>query len=106
MRLIFAPASVRNQRESNIEPSNNPNYLPEKGIFLTSDSKFLLTEKFIRVEFLVPFPTYEFTMQLDFEHFFTAFHECWISLFYFAHFNIRCYDRNAESKVHMRRTPI
>ena len=30
-------------------------------------SKILLTEKFIRVELLVPFPTYEFTMKSDIE---------------------------------------
>ena len=65
--LIFTPASVRSDWASNIEAASNPDDLIEKGILFNEVSKILLTEKFIRVEFLVPFPTYEFTMKPDIE---------------------------------------
>ena len=65
--MLFTPASVRSDRASNIEAASNPDDLIEKGILLNEVSKILLTEKFIRVEFLVPFPTYDFTMKPDIE---------------------------------------
>ena len=65
--LIFTPASVRSDWASNIEAASNPDDLIEKGILFNEVSKILLTEKFIRVEILVPFPTYEFTMKPDIE---------------------------------------
>ena len=65
--LMFTPASVRSDWASNIEAATNPDDLIEIGILLNGVSKILLTEKFIRVEFLVPFPTYEFTMKSDIE---------------------------------------
>ena len=63
--LLFTPASVRSHWASNIEAAANPDDLFEKGILFSQVSKILLTEKFIRVEFLVPFPAYEFTMKPD-----------------------------------------
>ena len=65
--LIFTPASVRSDWASNNEAASNPDDLIEKGILFNEVSKILLTEKFIRVEFLVPFPTYDFTMKPDIE---------------------------------------
>ena len=65
--LVFTPASVRNDWAPNIEAATNPDDLIEKGILFNEVSKILLTEKFIRVDFLVPFPTYEFTMKPDIE---------------------------------------
>ena len=65
--LVFTPTSVRSNWASNIEAPTNPDDLFEKGILFNQVSKILLTEKFIRVEFLVPFPTYVFTMQPDIE---------------------------------------
>ena len=65
--LIFTPASVRSDWASNIEAASNPDDLIEKEILFKEVSKILLTEKLIRVEFLVPFPTYEFTMKPDIE---------------------------------------
>ena len=62
--LVFTPASVRIDWASNIEAATNPDDLIEKGILFNEVSKILLTEKFIRVEF-VPFPIYEFTMKPD-----------------------------------------
>ena len=61
--LIFTPASVCSQWSSNFEPSNNPYDLLEKGGPFIERNKMLFAEKFIRVEFLVPFPTYEFTLK-------------------------------------------
>ena len=61
--LIFTPASVRSDWASNIEVASNPEDLIDKGFLFNEVSEILLTEKFIRVEFLVPFPTYEFTMK-------------------------------------------
>ena len=63
--LIFAPASVRSDWASNIEAASNPDDLFEKEFLFNEVSKILM--KFIRVEFLVPFPTYEFTMKPDIE---------------------------------------
>ena len=60
--LIFTSAPVRSGWASNIEAATNPDDLIERGFF-NEVSKILLTEKFIRVEFLVPFPTCEFTMK-------------------------------------------
>ena len=65
--LIFTPASVRSDWASNIEAASNPDNLIEKGILFNEVSEILLTEKFIRVEFLVPFPTYDFTVMPDIE---------------------------------------
>ena len=65
--LLFTPASVRKDWASNIEAATNPDDLIEKGIFFNEVSKILLTEKFTRVEFLAPFPTYDFTMKPDIE---------------------------------------
>ena len=65
--LIFTPASVRSDWAAKIEAASNPDNLIEKRIFFNEVSKILSTEKFIRVEFLVPFPTYEFTMKPDIE---------------------------------------
>ena len=61
--LLFTPASVRSDWASNIAAASNPDDLIEKGILFNEVSKILLTEKFIRVEFPVPFPTYDFTMK-------------------------------------------
>ena len=61
--LVFTPASVRSDWASNIEAASNPDDLIEKGILFNEVIKILQTEKFIRVEFLVPFPTYDFTMK-------------------------------------------
>ena len=67
LSLIFTPAPVRSDWASNIEAASNPDDLIEKGILFNEVSKILLTEKFFRVEFLVPFPTYDFTMKPDIE---------------------------------------
>ena len=64
---LFTPASVRSDWASNVEAASNPDDLIEKGILFNEVSKILLTEKFIRVEFLVPFPNYGFTMKPDIE---------------------------------------
>ena len=50
-----------------MEAASNPDDLIEKGILFNEVSKILLTEKFIRIEFLVRFPTYDFTMKPDIE---------------------------------------
>ena len=65
--LIFTPASVRSDWVANIKAASNADDLIEKGILFNEVSEILLTEKFIRVEFLVAFPTYEFTMKPDIE---------------------------------------
>ena len=65
--MLFTPASVRSDWVSNIEAASNPDDLTEKGNFFNEVSKILLTEKFIRFEILVPFPTYDFTMKPDIE---------------------------------------
>ena len=74
--LAFTPASVSSQWSSNIEASNNPNDLLEKGILFNERNKILLTEKFISVEFLVPFPTYEFSLKPDIDQLLYAFRKC------------------------------
>ena len=75
--FLFTPASVYCQWTSNLEPSNNPNDLLEKGILFNERNKILLTEKFIRVEFLVPFPTYEFTLKPDIEQLLHRLSQMW-----------------------------
>ena len=60
---IFTPASVRSDRASNLEAATNPDDLIEKGILFNEVSIILLTEKLFRVEFLVTFPTYGFTVK-------------------------------------------
>ena len=65
--LLFTRASVRSDWASNIEAATNPDDLIEKVILVNEVSNILLTVKFIRVEFLVPFPTSEFTMKPDTE---------------------------------------
>ena len=75
--LIFTPASVRSDWASDIEAASNPDDLIEEGILFNEVSKILLTEKFIRVEFLVPFPTHEFTMKPDIEKIFQQLSLMW-----------------------------
>ena len=70
---LFTPASVRSDWASNIEAATNPDDPIEKGILFNEVIKILLTEKSIRVEFLVPFPTYDFTMKPDIEQMVQAF---------------------------------
>ena len=65
--LLFTHAFVRGDWASNIEAASNSDDLIEKGILFNEVSKILLTEEFIRVEFLVPFPTYDFTRKPDIE---------------------------------------
>ena len=65
--LISTPASVRIDWASNIEAATNFDDLIGRGILFIEVSKNLQTEKFIRVEFLVPFPTSKFTMKPDIE---------------------------------------
>ena len=65
--LIFTPASVRSDWASHIKAASNPDDLIDKGILFNEVKKILQTEKFIRVEFLVPFATYELTMKPDIE---------------------------------------
>ena len=72
--LIFTPAAVRSDWASNMKAATNANDFIEKGIFFNEVSKILLTEKFLRVKFLVPFPTYEFTMKPDIEK---MIHQLW-----------------------------
>ena len=87
--LVFTPASVYGQWSSNIERSNIPNDLLEKGILFNKRNKILLTEKVIRVEFLVPFPTYEFTLQPDIERLIQRISHMWVlpSLFCLLNFS-------------------
>ena len=61
--MLITPASVRSDWASNIEATSNPDDLIEKGILFNEVSKLLLTEKFIRLGFLVPFPIYQFTIK-------------------------------------------
>ena len=75
--LAFTPASVSSQWSSNIEASTNPNDLLEKGILFNERNKILLTEKFISVEFLVPFPTYEFSLKPDIEQLIHRLSQMW-----------------------------
>ena len=63
--VFFTPASVRIECLSNLEASNNPNEIQEKGVLFHERSKILLAEKFIKIEFLVPFPTYVFALRPD-----------------------------------------
>ena len=75
--LVFTPASVYVQWSSNIAPSNNPKDLPDREKLSNERNNILLTEKFIRVEFLVPFPTYEFTLKPDIEQLIQRLSHMW-----------------------------
>ena len=65
--LLFTPAYVRSDWASNIQAATNTDNLIETWILFNELSKILLTEKFLRVEFLVPFPTYELNMKPNIE---------------------------------------
>ena len=65
--LILTPASVRPVWDSNLQPSNNHDELLEKGILFHERGKILLAEKFVPVEFMIPFPTYEFALKREIE---------------------------------------
>ena len=75
--FIFTPAFVQSQWASNMELSNNPNDLLGKGILFNERSELLLTEKFFRVEFLVPFP-HDFTMKPDIDQLIDRLSTMWI----------------------------
>ena len=75
--LVFTPASVRSEWLSNLEAYTNPNELLEKGVLFHERSKILLAEKFIRVEFLVPFPPDDFDLKPEIEHLLETFSDMW-----------------------------
>ena len=100
--LIFTPASVRKDWASNIEAASNPDDFIEKRFLFNEVSEFLLTEKFIRVEFLVPFPTYEFTMKPDIEEMIHQLSLMWEtpSLFCPLNFSIQFATNTSGFNVH------
>ena len=51
---------------------------PFTGILFNGRNKILLTEKFIGVEFLVQFPTYEFTLKPDIEQLIQRLSQMWV----------------------------
>ena len=63
LQVFFNPASVQSEWLSNLEVSNNPNEIQEKGVLFHERSKILLAEKIIKVECLVPFPSYDFELK-------------------------------------------
>ena len=65
--LLFTPASVRSDWDSNLQPSNNHDELLEKGILFHERGKILLAEKFVPVEFMIHFPTYDFALKHEIE---------------------------------------
>ena len=65
--LFFTPASVRPDWDSNLQPSHNHDDLLEKGILFHERGKILLAEKFVLVEFMIPFPTYDFALKHEIE---------------------------------------
>ena len=71
--LAFTPASVQSRWAQKIETSNNSHDQLEQGFLFNKRSKILLMEKIDRVELLVLFSSYEFTMEPDIEHFFHRF---------------------------------
>ena len=75
--VFFTPASVRSEWLSNLEASNNPNEIQEKGVLFHERSKILLAEKFIKIEFLVPFPTYDFALKPDIVALMAKFASMW-----------------------------
>ena len=50
-----------------MQPSNNHDELSEKGILFHERGKILLAEKFVPVEFMIPFPTYDFSLKHEIE---------------------------------------
>ena len=62
---FFTLASVRSDWASKIEAATNPDNRIENKVSVNEVSNILLTEKLIHVEFLVPFPTYEFIMERE-----------------------------------------
>ena len=50
-----------------MQPSNNHDELLEKGILFHERRKILLAEKFVPVEFMIPFPTYDFALKHEIE---------------------------------------
>ena len=65
--LLFTPASVRPDWNSNLQPSNNHDEILEKGILFHERGKILFAEKFVPLEFMIPFPTQEFALKHDIE---------------------------------------
>ena len=83
--FIFTPASVRSDWATNIEAATYPDNLMGKPIPFNEVGKVLLTEKFFRVEFLVSFPIYNFTMKPDTEKIFHKLSHMWETPFIFRH---------------------
>ena len=51
----------------------------DKGIIFHKEGKILITEKFINVEFLVPFPRYNFTIRQQVETLLSELSKKWIT---------------------------
>ena len=56
--------------------SEIPEYL-SRGVIFNEESKILLAEKFINVEFLLPFPTYNFSSRADMKKLLTTLKSIW-----------------------------
>ena len=54
--LLPTPDRTTSEWQSDIMPDHDPHALLENGIIFNHETKILLREKFINVEFLVPFP--------------------------------------------------
>ena len=49
----------------------------KKGILFTEESKIVFAEKFIPVQFLVPFPSYNFTLKTEIKDMLAQLNEIW-----------------------------
>ena len=65
--LFFTPASVRPDWDSNLQLSHNHDDLLEKEILFHERGKILLAKMFVPVEFMIPFPTYDFALKHEIE---------------------------------------
>ena len=75
--LLFTPASVLADWDSNLIASSNPDDLLEKGVLFHERGKILLAEKFVPVEFMIPFPTYDFSLKTGIENTITPLSTMW-----------------------------
>ena len=58
-----------------------------KGVIFQENSKFILAEKFVPVEFLIPFPRYNFTVKTDLEKLLKDLKNMWHQSSYFCPLN-------------------
>ena len=82
---LFATNTTTAQWNSDINPDKQSETVLENGIIFNYESKTLLAEKFIPIEFLIPFPKFQLNIRDELDIFLKQLAEMWKQPSLFCH---------------------